>query len=44
VIDQFGQLDVLVANAGVGHFAAIDNLSEKEWKKTIDIHPYWCFQ
>jgi NAD(P)-dependent dehydrogenase (short-subunit alcohol dehydrogenase family) len=36
VIDHFGQLDVLVANAGVGHFAAIDNLSEEEWKETID--------
>ncbi len=36
VVDHFGQLDVLVANAGVGHFAAIDNLSEEEWKETID--------
>ena len=36
VIDHFGQLDVLVANAGVGHFAAIDILTEEEWKETID--------
>lgn len=36
VIDHFGQLDVLVANAGVGHFAPIDNLSEAAWKETID--------
>jgi NAD(P)-dependent dehydrogenase (short-subunit alcohol dehydrogenase family) len=36
VIDHFGQLDVLVANAGVGHFAPIDSLSEEEWKSTID--------
>ena len=36
VIDQFGQLDVLVANAGVGHFAPIDSLSEEIWKNTID--------
>jgi NAD(P)-dependent dehydrogenase (short-subunit alcohol dehydrogenase family) len=36
VIDHFGQLDVLIANAGVGHFAAIDNLSEEDWKETID--------
>lgn len=36
VIDQFGQLDVLVANAGVGHFAPIDSLSEENWKNTID--------
>jgi 3-oxoacyl-[acyl-carrier protein] reductase len=36
VIDHFGQLDVLIANAGVGHFAAIDSLTEKDWKETID--------
>ena len=34
--DHFGQLDVLVANAGVGHFAAIESLTEEEWKSTID--------
>lgn len=36
VIDRFGQLDVLIANAGVGHFAAIDSLTEEDWKDTID--------
>jgi Short-chain alcohol dehydrogenase of unknown specificity len=36
VIDHFGKLDVLVANAGVGHFAPIDTLSEEDWKDTID--------
>jgi 3-oxoacyl-[acyl-carrier protein] reductase len=36
VLDHFGQLDVLVANAGVGHFAPIDSLSEEDWKSTID--------
>lgn len=35
-IDHFGQLDVLVANAGVGHFASIENLTADEWKETID--------
>ena len=34
--DHFGRLDVLVANAGVGHFAAIENLTEEDWKSTID--------
>lgn len=36
VIDHFGQLDVLVANAGIGHFANIESLTEEEWKETID--------
>jgi len=36
VVDHFGQLDVLVANAGVGIFASIESLSEEEWKSTID--------
>ncbi|MEO8853827.1 MAG: SDR family oxidoreductase [Ginsengibacter sp.] len=36
VLDQFGQLDVLIANAGVGHFAPIDKLSEDDWNSMID--------
>jgi len=35
-IDRFGQLDVVIANAGVGLFAAIDNMTEQQWKETID--------
>ena len=33
---HFGQLDVLVANAGVGHFTSIETLTEEDWKNTID--------
>lgn len=36
VINHFGQLDVVIANAGVGIFAPIDSLSEEQWKQTID--------
>lgn len=36
ITDHFGHLDVLVANAGVGHFASIEELSEEDWKSTID--------
>lgn len=36
IIDQFGQLDVLIANAGVGHFAPIDQMTEEIWQQTID--------
>jgi len=35
-VAHFGQLDVVVANAGVGHFANIENLSAQQWKETID--------
>ena len=36
VIEHFGQLDVVIANAGVGHFASIENLTTEQWKETID--------
>lgn len=36
VKDKWGRLDVLVANAGVGHFAPVDELDAKLWKETID--------
>ncbi len=35
-IEKFGALDFLIANAGVGHFAPIDELSVEEWEDTID--------
>jgi NAD(P)-dependent dehydrogenase (short-subunit alcohol dehydrogenase family) len=36
VISQWGRLDVLIANAGVGHFAPIDTLSDEDWHDTIN--------
>ena len=36
VTAHFGQLDVVVANAGVGHFASIEDLTEADWKEMID--------
>lgn len=36
VIKQWGKLDVLVANAGVGHFAPIDVMSDEDWHDTIN--------
>lgn len=35
-IAHFGVLDVLVANAGVGHFSSIETLTEEAWKEMID--------
>lgn len=36
VLDHFGQLDIVVANAGVGHFASIEDLSVEQWNETLD--------
>lgn len=38
VLDKWGKVDVLVANAGVGYFAPIDTLSAEQWHETIDIN------
>ncbi|HEX7366287.1 MAG TPA: SDR family oxidoreductase [Pelobium sp.] len=35
-VEKFGGLDFLIANAGVGHFANIEDLTIEEWKETID--------
>jgi 3-oxoacyl-[acyl-carrier protein] reductase len=36
VTDHFGQVDVVIANAGIGHFASIEDLTEEQWKTMID--------
>ena len=36
VIDKFGGVDVLIANAGVGHFVNIEEMSEETWREMID--------
>jgi len=36
VVDRFGQVDVMIANAGVGHFAPIEEMSIEDWSSTID--------
>lgn len=36
LIKEWGQMDVLIANAGIGHFGNIDELSVKQWQETID--------
>ena len=38
IISEWGQLDVLIANAGVGHFGSIMDLSSEQWDETIDIN------
>ena len=34
--DKWGQLDLVVANAGVGHFGSIEDLTPDQWQQTID--------
>lgn len=35
-VERFGQLDYVVANAGLGHFASIEDLTDEQWNETID--------
>ncbi len=36
--DKFGGVDIVVANAGVGHFAPIQDLTPEQWQETLDIN------
>jgi NAD(P)-dependent dehydrogenase (short-subunit alcohol dehydrogenase family) len=35
-IKQFGKLDIVIANAGLGHFASIEDITIEQWQDTID--------
>lgn len=34
--DKWGEIGVVVANAGVGHYSPIDELTLEDWQRTID--------
>ncbi|RKN82978.1 SDR family oxidoreductase [Ulvibacterium marinum] len=36
ILNHWGQLDVVLANAGVGHFAPVDEMSEEHWHQMIN--------
>ncbi len=36
ILDKWGQIDVVLANAGVGNFAPIDEMADKDWHDMID--------
>jgi NAD(P)-dependent dehydrogenase (short-subunit alcohol dehydrogenase family) len=36
VVKKWGSLDVLIANAGLGHFSNIETLTNEQWNETID--------
>lgn len=35
-VEVLGKIDILIANAGLGHFAPIDELTVEQWNQTID--------
>jgi len=37
-IEAFGSIDYVIANAGIGHFAPIQDLSPEQWQETIDVN------
>lgn len=38
ILHTWGRLDVVVANAGVGHFGSIETLTPAQWHETMDIN------
>ena len=35
-VDAFGKIDIVIANAGLGHFASVEDLTIEQWQETID--------
>ncbi|GJM62520.1 SDR family oxidoreductase [Persicobacter diffluens] len=35
---KWGRVDVVIANAGVGHFGSIESITAEQWQETIDIN------
>ena len=35
-VNQFGQIDLVFANAGLGHFASIEDMEPEKWNEVID--------
>jgi NAD(P)-dependent dehydrogenase (short-subunit alcohol dehydrogenase family) len=38
LIKKWGSLDVLIANAGVGHFGSIEELTDEQWHEIMDVN------
>jgi 3-oxoacyl-[acyl-carrier protein] reductase len=36
ILEKWGQLDLVVANAGIGHFASIEDMDIEQWNTVID--------
>lgn len=38
VLNKWGQLDTMIANAGVGHFVNIEDMTVEQWQEVIDVN------
>lgn len=36
LLQKWGRLDALIANAGIGHFGSVEELTLEQWQETID--------
>ncbi|MDX1472239.1 MAG: SDR family oxidoreductase [Flavobacteriaceae bacterium] len=36
ILNEFGKLDIIIANAGIGHFGSIEELDIEQWNDVID--------
>ncbi len=36
VLEKFGSVDIVIANAGLGHFGSVEEITIDQWKETID--------
>ena len=36
ILNKWGKLDVVLANAGIGHFAPVDELSHEDWHQMVN--------
>ncbi|MXV38380.1 SDR family oxidoreductase [Flavobacteriaceae bacterium Ap0902] len=43
ILNKFGQLDVVLANAGVGYFKPVYELEDSEWHQMLDTNLTGCF-
>lgn len=44
-LDEYGELGVLVNNAGFSQHATLDELTDEDWQKSLDVHltgPFYC--
>ena len=36
IVEEFGKIDIVIANAGVGHFGPVHELTVSQWNETIE--------